>query len=241
MSRHSKWSTIKRQKGVTDQKRGTQFTKLANTVTMAARQGGPNPEINFKLRIAIEKARAANMPKENIERAIARAQKNEGDAALEQMQLEVIGPGGVGLVITATTDNRNRVVGALKAVLHKHAASLAGPNAVAWQFALRGHVLVPLPPTKEAQEELELAAIDAGSLDVEEHAESLILTTDPHSLERVKDALERRHIAITEMGIGLEPTVTVPVADQDTGRKLDNLIADLEAIDEVDEVVTNAA
>ncbi|OGL87673.1 hypothetical protein A3I42_01495 [Candidatus Uhrbacteria bacterium RIFCSPLOWO2_02_FULL_49_11] len=241
MSRHSKWSTIKRQKGIADQKRGTQFTKLANMVTVAARQGGPDRNINFKLRIAIEKARAANMPKDNIERAIARAKGNEGDVAFEQIQLEAIGPGGVGLVITATTDNRNRVVGALKSALHKHAASLTGPHAVAWQFALQGHIVVPLPPTKEAREDLELAAIDAGSLDVDEYAGSLILITEPQTLERVKDALERRHITINEIGIGLQPTLTVPVADQDTERKLDNLIADLEAIDEVDEVVTNAA
>ncbi|MEW6610754.1 MAG: YebC/PmpR family DNA-binding transcriptional regulator [Patescibacteria group bacterium] len=239
MSRHSKWSTIKRQKGVADHKRGTQFTRLANMITIAARQGLPDPTLNFKLRMAIEKARAANMPKDNIERAIARAKGTEGQA-LEQCQYEIIGPGGVGLVVSVTTDNRNRTVSAIKAILKNFDANLAGPNAVLWQFVQQGHLVVPLPSTKEEREALELVAIDAGCIDVDEHADSLILTTEPHALEQVKNTLTQHHVTISEIGIGLQPNVTVPLTDQETERKLENLIRDLEAIDEVDEVVTNA-
>ncbi len=240
MSRHSKWSTIKRQKGIADQKRGTQFTKLANTITMAARQGLPDPSMNFKLRMAIEKARAANMPKENVERAIAHAKGAEGQA-LEQIQYEIIGPGGVGLIVSATTDNRNRTVGAIKAVLKNFDANLAGPNAVIWQFALKGHIIVEPPRTQEAHETLELSAIDAGADNIEEGDGVIAVTADPNKLEAIKETMERTGAPIKETGLGLIPTVTVPLNDAAAAEKLDGLVAALEELDEVDEVVTNAA
>lgn len=240
MSRHSKWSTIKRQKGIADQKRGTQFTKLANTITMAARQGLPDPNMNFKLRMAIDKARAANMPKENIESAIARAKGAEGQA-LEHIQYEIVGPCGVGLVVSATTDNRNRTVGALKQVLKNFDANLAGPNAVVWQFAMKGHLILEPPRTREAREALELHAIDAGADNIEEGDGVIAVTADQNALETVKGAAERAGALIKETGLGLIPTVTVPLTDAAAAEKLDNLVAALEELDEVDEVVTNAA
>jgi YebC/PmpR family DNA-binding regulatory protein len=240
MSRHSKWSTIKRQKGVADQKRGMVFTKLANAITIAARHGPPDPEMNFKLRMAIDKARAANMPKDNIERAIARAKGAEG-AALEQIQYEAVGPGGVGIVVTATTDNRSRLLNTLKLTLKKFDSSLAGPNAVLWQFALRGHVIIEPPATKDAREALELTAIDAGADNIEEGRDVIAVTCDPHALEAVKATVERAGSAVKETGMGLIPNVTIPLPDTAVSERLDNLVAALEEIDEVDEVVTNAA
>ena len=240
MSRHSKWSTIKRHKGIADQKRGNLFTKLANAITIAARHGQSIPEMNFKLRMAMDKARAANMPKDNIARAIARAKGAEGQD-LEQIHYEVIGPGGVGIVVTVTTDNRSRALNALKMTLKDFGASLAGPHAVLWQFAHKGHVLLAPPPTAEARESLELAAIDAGADTIEEGDGVIAITADPHALEAVKAAMETAGGAVQDAGLGLVPTVTVPLADAALTEKLDRLVAALEDLDEVDEVVTNAA
>ncbi len=240
MSRHSKWSTIKRQKGVADQKRGMVFTKLANLITIAARQGLPDQEMNFKLRVAVEKARAVNMPKDNIERAIARAKGTEGQA-LEQINYEVIGPGGIGLVVSVTTDNRNRLLNTLKLTLKDFSASLAGPNAVLWQFAQKGYVMVATPASGDARETLELAAIDAGADAIEEEDGHIAITADPRAWEAVKASVESAGYAIKEEGLSLIPTVTLPLTDPAEGEKLDALVATLEEIDEVDEVVTNAA
>lgn len=240
MSRHSKWANIKRRKEVSDKKRGTAFTKLANVITIAARHGLPDPEMNFKLRMAVDKAREMNMPKENIERAIARA-KGVEEQTLEQVQYEIIGPGGVGIIVTLTTDSRNRVLNTLKLVLKDFNAALAGPNAVAWQFALKGHVIIGLPPSPEAREALELTAIDAGADNIEEGDGVIAVTTDPSALEAVKTAIERTGCAIKETGLGLIPNVTVPLTDDAVTEKLDNLVNALEDIEEVDEVVTNAA
>ena len=241
MSRHSKWANIKRRKEVSDKKRSAVFTRLAYAITIAARQGQPDPTMNFKLRMAMDKARAANMPKDNIERAIAKAKGSEGEAPPEPIQFELMGPGGVGILVVATTDNRNRVLGAIKAVLSRHDASLAGPNAVLWQFALRGHLALAKPGDTARRDEIELIAIDAGCVEVEEDEETLIIITKPADLETIKSRFEEKGIAIDDYGLSLIPTHTIPVDEAAIQNKLDTLIESLEEIDEVDEVITNAA
>jgi len=240
MSRHSKWSKIKRQKGVSDQKRGILFTKLGHIITIAAQQGVPDPEMNGKLRIAVEQARAANMPKDNIERAIARAKAKEGEA-LEQVSYEIVGPGGVGVVATTTTDNRNRTVGAIKAVLKNHDAALAGPNAVLWQFEPRGYLTLPRPATPAEREALELKAIDAGGIDVTETETALIIHTKPNEVEATKNKIEAEGVHVQDAELGLEPATTVAVTNAAASQRLEALITALEEIEEVDEVITNAA
>jgi YebC/PmpR family DNA-binding regulatory protein len=234
MAGHSKWAQIKRQKGAADQKRGAVFSKLANAITIAARQGA-DPAMNFQLRIAIDKARAANMPKDNIQRAVDKATGAGGQAALEEIAFEAYGPGGTAFIIEAATDNRNRTVGEVRAALNKYEGKIAESGAVGYLFKKRGLIVVETPDVEAA----ELAAIEAGAEDFQSHDGRVFVYTDPKALEAVRKNLAESGIEPSEVSFELTPTVTVPVTDPALAKKVIALSEVLEELDDVVGVASN--
>src|SRR6188474_3697709 len=189
MSGHSKWSTIKRQKGANDAKRGALFTKVTREIAVAARQGGGDPEANYRLRLAIEKARAVNMPADNIKRTIEKATGGGDAETFEEIVYEGYGPGGVAVLVEAQTDNRNRTAADVRSLFTKAGGQLAGSGAVAWQFEPRG--LITIPKHGQDADELALTAIDAGADDVDTSTDDVVeVYTTPSGLEQVRKALE---------------------------------------------------
>src|SRR5450756_2125537 len=208
MSGHSKWSTIKRQKGVNDSKRSAMFTKVAREVAVAARAGGGDPDANYRLRLAVEKARAINMPAENIKRAIEKATGGGDDIQYEEIVYEGYGPGGVAILVEAATDNRNRTAAEVRSIFVKAGGQLAGSGAVAWQFEPRGLITV----TRDGADvdEVALAAIDAGAVDVDTDSDPIEIYTEPGDLEAVRKALDRAGINVegAESAMLAKQTVT---------------------------------
>lgn len=233
MAGHSKWAQIKRQKGVADQRRGAVFAKLANAITVAARNG-VDPEMNFQLRIAIDKAKAANMPKDNIERAIDRV-KGSGGAALEEVVFEAYGPGGTAFLIETATDNRNRTVGEIRAALNKLDGKLAESGSVGYLFKKRGQIILENVNAEEA----ELAAIDAGAEDVEADGNSVFVYTDPKKLQKVRQNLEAAGLTSNEIGFEFHPISTIIVSDPKVAEKVIKLSEALDDIDDVTSVHSN--
>lgn len=237
MSGHSKWSTIKRQKGAADVKRGKLFSRLANVISAAAKQGGGDPDMNPRLRMAIEQARAENMPKDNIERSIKRGTGELAGAALEELRFEIYGPAGVGILADVLTDNRNRISGEMKALLSRANGKLAAAGAVAYQFVQRGVLVVPL--TGHDREELELQLIDMGVADYQLQGDDVVVYTDPKDVSRVKAALEAMGLVVAEARISSEPTQMVAVTDPADARNILKLMESLEDLDDVTHVTAN--
>ena len=198
MSGHSKWSQIKRQKGVNDVKRGAAFTKVAREIAMAARAGGGDPDGNFRLRLAMEKARAVNMPADNIKRAIERATGAGETEQFEEIVYEGYGPGGVAVLVEAATDNRNRTAAEVRSRFAKSGGALAASGAVAWQFEARG--LITVQRDGVDPDEVALAAIDAGAEDVDSEADPIEIYTAPAELEGVRRAPRGRPAIAVERG-----------------------------------------
>ena len=238
MSGHSKWSSIKHKKGAADAKRGQLFTKLTRALIVAAKDGGPDPASNLALQNAIEKARAASMPKDNIERAIARGSGTGADAAAyEQISYEGYGPGGVAVYVDVLTDNRNRTAGDVRHIFARHDGNLAESGAVAWLFERKGVVLVDRDSTDE--DELMLAAADAGAEDVADEGSSFEVTCAPEDLQAVREGLEAAGIAVTDAEVTMLPKTTVAVEDETVARKVLKLIDGLEENDDVQDVYAN--
>ena len=238
MSGHSKWSSIKHKKGAADAKRGQLFTKLTRALIVAAKDGGPDPAANLALQNAIEKARAASMPKDNIERAIARGSGTGADAAsYEHISYEGYGPGGVAVYVDVLTDNRNRTAGEVRHTFARHDGNLAESGAVAWLFERKGVVLVDRDSTDE--EELTLAAADAGAEDVAEEGSSFEVTCAPEDLHSVREALEAAGFAVTDAEVTMLPKTTVEIEEESVARKVLKLIDGLEENDDVQEVYAN--
>jgi len=238
MSGHSKWSSIKHKKGAADAKRGQLFTKLTRALIVAAKDGGPDPAANLALQNAIDKARAASMPKDNIERAIARGSGTGADAAAyEHISYEGYGPGGVAVYVDVLTDNRNRTAGEVRHIFARHDGNLAESGAVAWLFERKGVVLVDRDATDE--DELTLAAADAGAEDVAEEGSSFEVTCAPEDLHSVREALEAAGIAVTDAEVTMLPKTTVAIEDESVARKVLKLIDGLEENDDVQEVYAN--
>jgi YebC/PmpR family DNA-binding regulatory protein len=238
MSGHSKWSSIKHKKGAADAKRGQLFTKLTRALIVAAKDGGPDPAANLALQNAIEKARAASMPKDNIERAIARGSGTGADAAAyEHISYEGYGPGGVAVYVDVLTDNRNRTAGEVRHVFARHDGNLAESGAVAWLFERKGVVLADRDSTDE--DELTLAAADAGAEDVAEEGSSFEVTCAPEDLHRIRAALEAAGIAVTDAEVTMLPKTTVAIEDEVVARKVLKLIDGLEENDDVQDVYAN--
>ncbi len=241
MSGHSKWHQIRRQKGVNDAKRGQLFTRLGREIAVAVREGGsPNPDANFRLRMAIERARAANMPMDNIQRTIDRAAGGGEGSQLQEIQYEGYAPGGAALLVQVVTDNRNRTAAEIRNVFNKNGGNLGEVGCVDWIFENRGIIEVPLD--KQDVDELTLAAIDAGAEDVETpHPDDEVLTiyTEPPQLEDVRKALAAKKIPVTRAETSLIPKTKVPLEEKDALQTL-RLIDRIEDLDDVQAVYTNA-
>ena len=232
MSGHSKWSTIKRAKGLTDAKRGAVFTRIGNQIAVAAR-GGVDSTMNAALAMAIEKAKAANMPLANIERAIKRV-SDKGAAQLMEVMYEGYGPGGVAILVECATDNLNRTYPEVKFAFSKHGGSIAEKGAVAFQFAHRGIIRV-----KGIGDELMLSALDAGAEDVQEAGEESIIYTDQKELAKVRDALKAAGLEVIDAELAYEPSNTIEITDVETAGKIERLMDALDELQDVTATHTN--
>lgn len=227
MSGHSKWSTIKRQKGAADAKRGAIFTKIGNQIAIAAR-GGTDPSMNSSLALAIEKAKAANMPMANIQRAIDRV-KDKNAAQLEEVMYEGYGPGGIAIIIEAATDNKNRTYPDVRNALSKNGGNIAEPGSVAFQFTRRGIIRV------DAQgEDALLTVLEAGAEDAVEEDDQIIVSTEPKSLHSVREAIAAAGLPVVEAELSYVPNNTIIVDDSETARKIMRV---MDALDDLDDVV----
>lgn len=227
MAGHSKWSTIKREKGAKDAKRGAVFTKIGNQIAIAAR-GGIDPMMNSALALAIEKAKAANMPASNIQRAIDRvADKNA--AQLEEVVYEAYGPGGIGIIIEAATDNKNRTYPEVRTAITKNGGTPAEPGSVSFQFTRKGVIVVT-----ETGEEALLAVLDGGAEDAVEEGDGITVYTDQKDLDKVRRALVEVGLTVKEAELQYVANALVEISDQETAGKALKL---LEAIDDLDDVV----
>jgi YebC/PmpR family DNA-binding regulatory protein len=236
MSGHSKWASIKHKKAIVDSRRGQHFTKLTRAITVAAREGGGDPESNATLANAVQKARDASMPKDNIERAIAKGTGAGEDAnAIEAVAYEGYGPGGVALYIEALTDNRNRTGSDVRHTLTKHGGSLGEPGSVSYLFEMRGQIVVD--GSQYSEDDL-LPAIEAGALDVAVDDDVYEIVTEPSDLAAVRRALEEAGVSIESAEVTQRPTTRVEV-DEDHARSLLRLIDALEENDDVNEVHAN--
>ena len=226
MSGHSKWSTIKREKGAKDAARGAIFTKLGNAIAIAARSG-TDPNTNFALRLAVDKAKAANMPTSNIDRAIQRvADKNA--AQLQEILYEGYGPGGVAILAEVATDNINRTYPEVRLAFSKHGGNIAEKGAVAFQFDHKGMIRV-----KGKGDDLLMQALDAGAEDVQEEGDESVVYTAPTDLAKVRDALREAGLEVVEAELTYVPNASVEVTDKETAGKILRLMDALEAVDEV--------
>jgi len=238
VSGHSKWSTIKHKKGAADAKRGQLFTKLSKAIIVAAKEGGPDPGANLSLQNAIEKARSYSMPKDNIERAIARGAGTDADgASYETVIYEGYGPEGVAVLVEALTDNRNRTASDVRHTFAKNGGNLGTSGAVAWLFERRGVVLVDAEAVDE--DELVLAAAEGGADDVERDGSTFVVSSGPESLVAVREAVQAAGIEIQSAELTMIPKTTVEVAEEVSARKLIRLIEALEDNDDVQEVSAN--
>ena len=236
MSGHSKWSSIKHKKGAADAKRGKLFTKLARAITVAARDGGGNVDANPALGLAVQKARDASMPKDNIQRAIDRGTGDGDDApAIEAVTYEGYGPGGAAILVQTLTDNRNRTGSEVRHAFEKHGGSLGEPNSVAWQFTKRGVIL--LDGERYGEDDL-MAAIDAGAEDVASDDDVLKVTTAAGDLAAVRAAIEDAGVKINSAEVSMESGSTVAVGEPDASALL-RLMDTLEEHDDVDSVHAN--
>lgn len=233
MSGHSHYATIKRQKAATDAVKGNVFSRHAKNILVAAKGGG-DPDLNFKLRVAIDKARADNMPKENIERAIAKATSEGGN--LEEVIYEGFGPAGVSVIIEAATDNKNRTAQEIKNLFDKSGGRLAGPGAVSYNFESKGFLLVKKTEDAEAQM---LALIDAGAEDLTEVEDGIEVYTHPESLSALRKKLLDAGFTITETEIQMKPKTTMEITDPSQEEKIIKFLDTLEENDDVQKVYSN--
>jgi len=236
MSGHSKWSQIKRQKGANDAKRGALFTKLTREIITAARQGGPDPDANYRLRMAVDKARVNSMPTDNIKRAIERATGSGADAEqYEEITYEGLGPSNVAVIVGAMTDNKNRSAAEIRAVFTRAGGSFAP---VSWQFVHRGLLTVPLKGNDP--DEVSLAAIDAGAVDVGgPDGGVIVVVTEPGDLERVRAALTDGGFPPETAEVSMEPTTRVEISDERSARQVLDFVERLEDLEDVQTVYAN--
>lgn len=226
MSGHSKWSTIKRQKGAKDAARGAVFTKIGNAIAIAAR-GGTDPDMNFALRLAVDKAKAANMPSANIQRAIDRV-KDKSAAQLQEITYEGYGPGGVAILVECATDNINRTYPEVRLAFSKHGGNIAEKGAVAFQFDRRGVIRV-----SGVSDDIMMKALEAGATDVQDEDGDSVIYTEPTDLAKVRDTLKDDGLEITEAELTYVPNTTIEVTDEATAGKIMRL---MDALDDIDDV-----
>jgi YebC/PmpR family DNA-binding regulatory protein len=238
MSGHSKWSSIKHKKGAADAKRGKLFSKLSRAIIVAAKEGGPDPAANLALQNAIEKARSYSMPKDNIERAIARGSGADDDAqAFETVVYEGYAPSGVAVIVEALTDNRNRTASDVRHVFAKNDGNVGAPGAVSWLFERRGIVLVPVDGVDE--DELTLAAAEGGADDVAREGSTFQITSAPEALPGVRSAVETAGFDVESAELTMVPKTTIEVPDETAAKKILRLMDQLEENDDVQDVFAN--
>ena len=238
MSGHSKWSTIKHKKGAADAKRGKLFSKLSRAIMVAAKEGGGDPATNLALQNAIEKARSYSMPKDNIERAVAKGSGEGADgASFEVVVYEGYGPDGVAVIVEALTDNRNRTAADVRHLFAKHGGNLGATGAVAWQFERRGVLLVVAEGVDEDQ--LVLVAAEAGADDVERDGSSFLVSTAPEQLAAVREGLETGGFELESAELAMVPKTTVEIADEGVAKQVVRLVDGLEENDDVQDVYAN--
>lgn len=238
MAGHNKWSKIKRKKAANDSKKGANFSKLSRELQVTTREGGPDPDANFRLRLAIDRAKREGMPNDTIERAIAKASGAGGDAeSYEAIVYEGYGPGGVAVLAIALTDNRNRTAAEVRNAFSRHGGSLGESGSVAWQFDTVGQIVIPV--NGQDPDELALYAIDAGAADVETDEDEIVVTTEPTDLSSVADALREQGIEVNDMTVTRVPQTPIDLEPDKAGTTM-RLLETLEELDDVNEVHTNA-
>ena len=238
MSGHSKWSTIKHKKAITDARRGKLFTKLSKEIIVAAKQGGGDIDMNFRLRMAIQIAKDNNMPAENIDRAVKKGtgESGENDVMFE-ITYEGYGPGGIGILLQTLTDNKNRTVSDIRSTLTKAGGNMAESGAVSWQFDQKGVIIVAA--AEESAEDIAMVAIDAGADDFETYEGTLHVYTEPSHLEDIRHALSNKDASISSSDISMIPTNTVMLENNKALQTL-RLLDSLEELDDVQKVYSNA-
>ncbi|MBN1176087.1 MAG: YebC/PmpR family DNA-binding transcriptional regulator [Dehalococcoidales bacterium] len=237
MSGHSKWHSIKHQKGVADARRGQLFTKLTREIIVAAREGGGNAEMNFRLRLSIQKARDSNMPMDNIERAIKKGTGEIEGGALVELTLEGYGPNGIAILVSALTDNRNRTIQDVRSTFTRHGGSLGESGCVAWLFDSKGVITIKAEGVDA--DELALTAIDAGAEDVKVESDYVEVYTVPEELEKVREALEKNEVEIESSELLKVPKSLIEL-DEKAAMQALKLLDKIEDIDDVQNVFSNA-
>lgn len=237
MSGHSKWATIRRAKSANDAKRGKIFTKLGHEIALAAREGGPDPDANFRLRLVLDKARQANMPKDNVERAIRRgAGDGKGEGELEEVIYEGYGPSGIAILIEALTDNRNRAVSEIRHVFSRHGGNLGSEGCVAWMFSHKGYLAID--PQDTDPEEVALEVIDAGAEDFEISDGLVEVYTEMADFRAVRESLTGANLTVQNAQLSWVPQSTVTLEEREALRAM-RLIDALEELDDVQQVYSN--
>ncbi|MCM1565684.1 MAG: YebC/PmpR family DNA-binding transcriptional regulator [Dehalobacter sp.] len=239
MSGHSKWANIKHKKAKTDAIKGRIFTKLAREIMVAARAGGADPNGNFRLKIAIDNAKAANLPNDNIQRAIQKGAGAGEGANYEELRYEGYGPGGVAIMVELMTDNRNRTASEMRHLFSKNGGNLGETGSVGWMFTEKGQLDVPKEDLKMDEDEIMLLALEAGAEDVASEDESYEIFTEPGSMQEVRQVLLDSKIPIENAAINLIPVNRVEIADIEQAKKIIKLIDSLESHDDVQKVYTN--
>lgn len=234
MSGHSKWATIKHQKGANDAKRGQLFTRLGNAIAIAAKTGG-DPSMNPTLAMAIDKARAANMPMSNIERSIKRGSGELGGQQIEQLMFEGYGPGGIGIIVETATDNHNRTSAEVRAAFSKHGGNLAATGAVSFQFSRKGLLLVKSELTDDAL----MAMLEAGAEDVGSGEGELVVYTPAKELAKVRTAISAAGYEIIESNLAFVPNSLIEISDKNVLKRIENLLEAIEDQSDVTEIYSN--
>lgn len=240
MARHSKWHKVRQFKGAIDAKRSASFTKLAREITVATKEKGADPVMNARLRVAIERARKASMPKDNIERAIQKGMGNGADVQIEELRYEAYAPGGTALIIECLTDNRNRTTNDIKHEVTDAGGSLAGSGAVTYLFDRFGVVRVTPPLSSGQRDEMELALIEAGANDIVHDEEGTDIRTAPQDLAALADAVQRLGLIAESIEFEWVPKMAIET-DEETGMAVQGLIEALETLDDVSRVYSNLA
>ncbi|MBV9737586.1 MAG: YebC/PmpR family DNA-binding transcriptional regulator [Candidatus Eremiobacteraeota bacterium] len=236
MSGHSKWHNIRLRKGKADAQRGALFTKLSKEIILALRSGSPDPEANFRLKMAVEKARESNMPQDNIKRLLARASGGDGAKEIEEIRYEGYGPGGIAVIVDAATDNRNRTAAEMRFLFSRHGGSLGETNSVAWMFEPSG--IIEVDPQGRSEDELTESALIDGVVDVE-YDEPATIYTDPDSLHTVRLSLEQRGLHVVQAFLGMRARAKVTPSEEQAGEALALLDA-LEDHEDVQQIFSNA-
>jgi len=239
VSGHSKWAGIKHKKAIVDARKGKAFTQVANMIALAARQGGGDPKMNFSLRLAIDKAKAVNMPNNNVERAIKRGTGEGGGAKIEEFTYEGYGPSGIAVLVETASDNKNRTVSEIRSTFTKYGGSLATSGSVAYLFEKKGQINIDTKEQKITKDEIEMIVIDSGADDFEENEKTIIVYTKADDLMRVKDKLESANLKLENVDFAYIAKTAVHVKDKDKANSIFKLMDVLESLDDVVAVHSN--